>query len=250
MNLYFINEAPMQKIKNYIDNFKDQYTNDKVWLNEYFEDSSWKNTSRITIDDFDLLIPDDNSNYDLENSRIIYNSMQNLKPYQAVEERIWSYLTHVKFWDYMRKRWPAENYIDNQSDFERAVKERYFFSSKSRRALIRNGISRLWWFGYLTYDENNRFNPYALTEILLNTQDTAESVLGRNFSNNPKLIQSVLRVLKKWNDKYGEMPSRKVIRELCKHISFIGGVTILDTLSNDELEKKLNEQLKILNDKY
>jgi len=250
MNLYFINEAPMQKIKNYIDNFKKQYTNDKVWLNEYFEDSSWKNTSRITIDDFDLLIPDDNFNYDLENSRIIYNSMQNLKPYQAVEERIWSYLTHVKFWDYMRKRWPAENYIDNQSDFERAVKERYFFSSKSRRALIRNGISRLWWFGYLTYDEENKSNPYALTEILLNTQDTAESVLGRNFSNNPKLIQSVLRVLKEWNDRYGELPSRKVIRELCKHISFIGGVTILDILSIKEIEKKLYEQLKILVEKY
>lgn len=250
MNLYFINEAPMQKIKNYIDNFKDQYTNDKVWLNEYFEDSSWKKTSRITIDDFDLLIPDDNSNYDLENSRIIYNAMKNLKPYQAVEERIWSYLTHVKFWNYMKKRWPAENYMDNKSNFERAVKERYFFSSKSRRALIRNGISRLWWFGYLTYDENNKSNPYALTEILLNTQDTAESVLGRNFSNNPKLIQSVLKVLKEWDDRYGKLPSRKVIRELCKHISFIGGVTILDTLSNDEIEEKLYEQLKILNNKY
>lgn len=250
MNLNFINEVPMQKIKNYIDNFKDQYTNDKVWLNEYFEDSSWKNSSRITIDDFDLIIPDENSNYDLENSRIIYNAMKNLKPYQAVEERIWSYLSHVKFWEYMRNRWPAENYIENQTDFERAVKERYFFSSKSRRALIRNGISRLWWFGHLTYDESNKSNPYVLTEILLNTQDTAESILGRNFSNNPKLIQSVLRVLKEWDDRYGELPSRKVIRELCKHISFIGGVTILDTLSTDEIEKKLYEQLKILVDKY
>jgi hypothetical protein len=240
----------MQKIKNYISNFEENYTNNEVWLNEYFESSSWKNSSRITIDDFNLIIPDENSNYDLENTRIVYDAMKNLKPYQAVEERIWSYLTHVKCWDYMRSRWPAENYTGDNSDFERTIKERYFLSSKRRRALIRNGISRLWWFGYLTHEEENRSNPYMLTEILLHTQDTAESILGRNFSNNPKLIKSVLKVLKNWLDKYGEMPKRKVIRELCKHISFIGGVTILDALSKSEIEEKLKIQLEILVDKY
>lgn len=249
MQLYFINEASMQKIKNYISNFDEHYTKNRAWLNDYFESSTWKNNSRVTIDDFDLILPNENSNFDLENTKILYDALKNLKPYQAVEERIWSYLTHVKCWNYMRKRWPAENYTGDKGDFERSIKERYFLSSKRRRALIRNGISRLWWFGYLTYEENSS-NPYLLTEILLNTQDTAESILGRNFSNNPKLIKSVLRVLKEWRNNNDSLPSRKVIRELCKHISFIGGVTILDALSENDLEEKLSNQLQVLVDKY
>ena len=239
----------MQKIKNYLNEFKDQYTKNDSWVEDYFEEEKWFGSTSINIRDFELMTPDSSNNYDLENTRILYSSMKNLKPSQAVEERIWVYLTHTKFWDYMRKRWPAERYLNDKKNFEARMKERYFFSSKRKRALFRNGISRLWWFGHLTYEED-RANPFRLTEIFLDTQDTAESIIGRNFSNNRKITKSVLRVFEKWIDDKGGMPSRKVVRELCKHINYMGGVSVLDPLEESEIEKRVLDKLKYLNEKF
>lgn len=247
--LNFLSDAVVQMTKNNIIDFKEEYTSEKVWIKDFYSDIRCEHTSRVNINDFKLKIPDNNSKYDLENTRIIYDAMKSLEPYQAVDERIWSYLTHVKFWDYMRERWPAEKYIDKNKTFIRTMRERYFLSAKTRTGLRRNGISRLWWYGYLTYEEESK-NPYKLTEILLSKADIPLALLERNFSSNPKLMKSVLRVLKKWIDENGDTPERKAFRDLCKKIKNMGGVFILDALNTDELEDKFYKQLKNLNEKY
>jgi hypothetical protein len=246
MQLNFISDVIVQKTKNNIFKFKDEYVKDKEWITSYYKDRKWEHTSRLNVSTFSLMIPNDDNKYDLENTRIVYDSMKNLKPYQATDERIWSYLTHVKYWDYMRKRWPAENYIDDESTFKRTMKERYFLTSNSRRALMRNGISRLWWYGYLTYDEENKTDPYRLTEILLKKQDIPLNLFGRNFSNSPKLMKTVLRVLDKWIENKGTTPDRDSFRDLCKYINHVGGVSILDSLKMKNLEEKAYQQLKFL----
>ncbi|MEV2908009.1 DUF6339 family protein [Paenibacillus larvae] len=60
------------------------------------------------------------------------------------------------FLDNMRKRWPVESYLDKDKP-EEAIKERYFLMANRDRALIRNGIARLWWYGYVSYDEQGRY---------------------------------------------------------------------------------------------
>ena len=65
--------------------------------------------------------------------------MKNLNIQTATEERVWAYLTHNVFWDYMRKRWPVED-ANHQESF---IKMRYLFSKSMGQALLRNGISRL-----------------------------------------------------------------------------------------------------------
>ncbi|WP_367869913.1 DUF6339 family protein [Paenibacillus larvae] len=51
---------------------------------------------------------------------------------------------------------PVESYLDKDKP-EEAIKERYFLMANRDRALIRNGIARLWWYGYVSYDEQGRY---------------------------------------------------------------------------------------------
>lgn len=246
MNLKYLKEGEMQRLKNAVSRLKDYYINDEVWIDEYFEEDQWLFSSRINVESFDLSIPNNENNYDLENTKQIYRSLKSLKPYQATEERIWAYLSHKKCWEYMRKRWPAENYLDGKDiKFRRNIHKRYFLSSKSKRALLRNGISRLWWFGYITYQEGEN-NPFRLTEIMLSKQDIAANITERNFSNNPKITKSLLTVLKNRENIGLKLPNRKVIREICKYLSHLGGVSLIDSLSRNELEGKIEDRINYL----
>ena len=69
----------------------------------------------IYVNDIELLIPEkQGTETDLENCTRIYNAMKNLNIQTATEERVWAYLTHNVFWDYMRKRWPVEDETINR----------------------------------------------------------------------------------------------------------------------------------------
>lgn len=247
MNLNYIKEGPLQRLKKLIrdsslEELKQIYSYDEPWLDDFFEDDSWCSSSRISAEKFTLKAPDENGLYDLTNSRMLFNALINLKPHQAVEERIWCYFTHVECWKYMRKRWPAEDYAESKRKLERGIIERYFMSSKTRRALIRNGVSRLWWFGFLSYEENSA-DPFQFTKVLLSRQDTAESLLGRNFSSSTKILKSALKAVKNFSEKNGDMPKRSAVREMCRRINYMGGVVVLDALSSDELVKRFEAVL-------
>jgi len=242
MRLRYFREGHLAQLKKGVKDsaILNLYSKKDVWLDEYFDENNWSVDSNIFIQKIELMKPDDQGLHDLENTRFIYDELKILKPYHANEERIWAYFTHSVFWDYMISRWPNEERSNN------SIIERYFFSGQSKRALLRNGISRLWWFGYMTYDEKYA-DPYMLTKVLLSKQDIAESIMGRAFSNNRKIIKSILIVLKEYNENIGSYPERNILRNLCEYLSYIGGVMVLDVLTKNELEVMLREALDSYN---
>ena len=93
-----------------------------------------------------LLLPTDGDLKDLENCIRLHRSLAGLSHVQARDPRLWARLAHVEFWPYMRARWPVERHIENRTRAERYIEERYFVPRAEGRALLRNGIARLWWF--------------------------------------------------------------------------------------------------------
>ena len=89
--------------------------------------------------------------------------MKNLPIVYARDERLWSYLTHFIYWDYMKTRWYNSN-ID--------LAARYFFKGNASGDTIsissipytRNGIGRLWWGAYIVYNEELE-NPLQEIEL-------------------------------------------------------------------------------------
>ncbi len=239
----FIREAALERLRqNIVPNAK-RYTTDEPWLSDYFGADPWHLQSSIDMLDATVLKhPSSKTDLlDLENTRALYTALRHLTPIQAADERLWAYLSHVMHWEYMRKRWPVEQYA-GKPRFAEIVQERYFFMPDRPRALIRNGIARLWWYGYTTYDDQ-RDDPFELTAVLLKSLDVAQSILERAFSRNRTVTRAMLSVLLERERAGKPFYERERIRELAKYLVQLGGVTIIDALSLSEIRDVVSRKV-------
>lgn len=134
----------------------------------------------------------------------------------------------------MQKRWPvSEQGGDKKKNY---IKDRYLLPNTNLRTLTHNGISRLWWFGYLTYDEY-RENPWELTETLLRGTDLPTSLLERAIGSNRNIRNGVLEF-------FCENPSlitSKSVQEILKMLNIVGGVQNLPFLDSSEIKEIMNK---------
>ncbi|MEC0269717.1 DUF6339 family protein [Paenibacillus anseongense] len=243
MNLEYIDIEYLNDLKVNIQSNLEYYKSDESWLDSYFEGQEWIRQTKIRAHEVDLQLPQTTTmHFDYENSKRLYTAFKGLTITQATDERLWVYLTHKTFWKYMRKRWSVESYIEKGSAVD-VIRERYFFMGNRDRALIRNGIARLWWYGYVSYDDT-REDPFELTRMLLSKLDIAQSLLERTFSRNPLITKSILSVLVNLEKSNGSFPDREQFRSLMMHMNQLGGVTILDSYERPELEALVTGKLE------
>ena len=77
----------------------------------------------------------------------------------------------------MLARWPVD-----ESTTSETVRAHYFFSGTDSRTLVRNGISRLWWYAAITHDPKRK-NEYELTEAAFLRLDIAQNVQLRTLAS-------------------------------------------------------------------
>lgn len=232
MKIRYFKQEYLDKLKMLKDEAKlNHYKSENCWLNSFFNHENWYAQSKIEIPgNIELVIGDSRSGTDLENSIKVYNALQDkLTPVQACDPRLWAYLCHETFWDYMKWRWPPAKIS--------TIKSRYFVNGSSSRALSRNGLARLWWFAHLTYDKK-RSNPYELTGVFLRHQDIQHNLIERNFGRNTNVLHAVLDFLK---SRPG-INSKDDYVKIGKIINRRGGVVLLDCQSNEQITNYLNEQ--------
>lgn len=218
-------------IKNNLPNYQ---KSNGDWIKAHFGDKTFFKESRI-----DLALPKLNvSDGEYMNTLAIHNAFKDrITPKQASNVFLWSYLAHCEYWDYTSKRWASEKMsLDT-------VKQRFFCYTEagSRIGFLRNSISRLWWAGFLTYQENKPA-PYELTKVLFSHSDIFLQVIERNFSMNKEIIIGVLSAIKAINDdpSLADVGMSKVTgeyewRSLCKYLNRYGAVTLLDVLDRNEI---------------
>jgi hypothetical protein len=136
----------------------------------------------------------------------------------------------------MRKRWPVERHIGSNEKALRFIQSRYFVAQAQSRALLRNGIARLWWTAKLSYDAE-RDNTYELTAVLLSTLDITQQILERGIGRAPAVVMGFLEFLRRNRDTLltGGDENRVRIRRLAKFLNIHGGVCILDCLSQPQI---------------
>lgn len=204
---------------------------DKSILELMKDDNLIKETS-YEINDFILSTSQDKGKEALtdgENVQIVYNNMMHLSDSQASDERIWVAYTLREQLNYMKYRWPAKN--------AKGMLNRYFFNYGKQRSLFRNGMSRLWWIGRLTYDKSAD-DPYELTKIICKHQDFIENIMGRNVFNNPTILRATLRAINDAN-KQGIKTNRYCIRGIAEYLNLLGGTYLIDIFTYDEIYEKV-----------
>lgn len=170
---------------------------------------------------------------DLENSILLYEELK-LNETQAGDSRLWTYLTHVVFWKYMRKRWALENVRKGDNPLGRVI-DRYLLVNPRLESLTRNGISRLWWYAHLTRDLSRQDN-YELTKILLTRAEVAVGILERFIGVNKNMRIALLEFLKEHNEI---LSNEDLTRGLLKTFNLYGGSKVLPLLEVNRLKKIL-----------
>ena len=145
----------------------------------------------------------------------------------------------------MSARWSVEKHMtsDGRLKSQEGLASRYFI--KGSKGLVRNGISRLWWYGNVSYDED-RADKFELTAVMLKYQDIAQNILERNFSRNHTVIKAVLEVLRELEANGAPFYKRENFRLLMEYINSIGGVTILDALPLEDVKQMVESKIKLL----
>ena len=190
--------------------------------------------SRIVVGDTPQLTDDNlQPKSDSECARIIYQWLSILTPAQASDQRLWCALTHTLFSEYMNRRW-GSNFLKAEKKHDLVV-DRWFFKGEGSRTKMHNGIARLWWFGYVSYD-SKRSDPFELTDVLLSLQDIQTAFLERSIGMCRPLLQTALEAIKKNEHQLASVNRGAVVKEWAKDIKLRGGVFLLDSIPPDRLK--------------
>ena len=246
MELKMFKDAALSLLKRDIDDNRRCYLKNTVWLDDYFKskqiDNYYINTG-IYVDNFKLELGD--GSHDARNAVIVHKAMKNLLPIQAREEKLWSYLAHSYFYDYMKSRWK----VDTNSFKRSKIESRYFFPGKNENKIksstvpyVRNGLSRLWWAGYIVYDESSE-NPYEYIDELFVSQDMFVGLCERDIAKNKTLVLSILKNVRKYKIK--DIPKNTdLVRSILKDINFSAGLIVYDALDEKTINNKVEEIFK------
>lgn len=248
MNLIYFTKDAYKLLKKDLDANKDNYYRDDPWLSEYFAkvglDEFYK-TSSIVVSNLQLNCSGDDveskNNDDLLNIKLLYSDYKDkITPLQASDPLLWSALCHITFKEYVLKRWKKD-------DGTVRLDQRFFATEGRASLLYYNAISRLWWSGYLTYDETRAStNPWHLTETLFSAQQVQKDLFDQSFSMNRTVIKGLLSALKTMQEENGNKCTT-IFRACCdSYINHYGAVSILDTLSADDIATIAYDYMKKL----
>ena len=193
--------------------------------------------------DIEFTVPDlelrDNrpDRFDSVNSIRLYESIPSLTRHQASDERLWTYLCHTSLAEYVKNRWLVNRVMPkSRRDRIRRVRH-HFFVSGSRGVIRDNGVSRLWWLGFVAHKIDPK-NPARFLEIVLYRHDVRSALLERPFlSRNPKMLSAVYEVMREhWeHDQQKLLFRRKSFRGWMIRLNRRGGVILFDAISPAKL---------------
>lgn len=254
MRIFYMKQRALDSLQADIASNLKKYQSKTSWVEQYFIDKNIPKyffDTQIEVNDYQLFIGGPET--DFQNAKVIYEAFRGkLNLVQAGDLRLWAYLAHVTHWDYMFNRWKAdapdkEDALDFEKDKQakaiKQIKSRYFFGESRGKAFVRQGIARLYWGAYLTYDETLA-DPYEYTEFLFSKQDIFTSITERSYARNKTVVLAALKELK----KHPEL-SRDEIRLFLLRLNQAGAITVLDFLNAEQaadLCQKIMDQIHSL----
>jgi hypothetical protein len=179
-----------------------------------------------------LAIPDSGGNYDFENSKMLFNHFKRMNPTEASDARIWTYLAHITFWDYMKERWPIKNRPEEKQVSH--ILGYWFLDPVGPRSLIRHGISHLWWVAYLTYDESRK-DPYELTREIFSMRDYTRHLLEGTQGREKDFLHAVLEFVIENKSLFSEYKESKV-RFIMRKCNYVAGYKLFPGLDKEEIK--------------
>ena len=238
MNLIYFTKDAYKALKVALPANESKYYSSDPWMDEFFASvglQEYLKTSSVVVPDVHLVYNGDDdatkNSDDLTNIRFLYGAYKDkITPMQASDPMLWSALSHVTFKSYVLQRW-------QKGDGEINLGQRFFATEGRASLCYYNAISRLWWAGYLSYDESKEStDPWHLTKTLLSAQQVLKDFSDQGFSMSRTVAQGLLVALRRIQEESGNNATN-VFRKCCdSYLNHYGAVTILDVLEPSEIE--------------
>lgn len=195
-------------------------------------------SNKIDISDIPPVLSPDAED-DAANAEKIFNYLK-ISPVQASDPRLWTYLTHVTFFKYVKARWPIDK---DDKDKEQKVKDRWL-ATRNSRSFERNAIARLWWTAYATVapweqdvyfkDLPEQSDRFIYTKVMFSKQDIATNLLDRRFGRSQHILIAILEFIR----THKELEARGLYRSFFKEVNLVLSYCKLMNLSLKQLENK------------
>jgi hypothetical protein len=179
-----------------------------------------------------LLRPDQDKDYLYKNSIAIYEYID-LKPHQASDPRLWSYLALVTFREYME----SIRKIDKAENVPQYIISHYLCAGASVKDMLLNDISLLWWTTHLTISDN--VDKYILTKEAHSNQDYTRHLFPGVQGRNTNLRHAVLEYVIENPDIFKNTKMDKV-RLIMRNLNLFAGTTLLPFCSKEDIKEKIN----------
>ncbi len=240
MNLSYLDRKAIDDLKINFSIYKNHFSDDtNAWFMNRFNENEWIHKSKIECNEFELDYNDDYNVSDRKNVEIIYESLKSLSPVNALDERLWAGMIFEKLWEFVKYRRAKEL----ASGSEREILNSFLFMRGTKRSCFINCVSRLWWTGYLLYDSQKN-NHYDAVDLISESAFASNIMLlsSNNFMANKELALGLIDCISKRKQK-GEKIGRYHFVEANKYLNCIGGITLLDAMTREEVEKIVGDRL-------
>ena len=184
----------------------------------------------------ELRMPDGHTqetNKDLENCKIIIDTLSDLTAADATDERLWASLCFGEYAAYTQARWP----LQRAKTVENHVQD-HWFARTNRNRMRDNAIARLWWMAHIAQKVPNSSYEDVLKTLFFNS-DYRSSLLERNSSANAiNVLVSILTISQEAFSNGIEF-KRDKFRNFMKQVDLVGKRTSLPSLNTDDLKALL-----------
>ena len=248
MKLYFMKQDAVDFMKHNMERLYTHYFQDETneWMaREYGSDPF---SEFMEVPDFELAEIGAMSvgEADFENCKILYNNLRLLSESQCSDERLWAGLCNSTFYGYMRRRYqyPSRQLKKKETDASAAI-SRFFFSGGTRAGFFRNGLAKCWWVGRATFDKDNDNHFARLDAIGHNdlTTKVSDIFYSNTFASNPTILAGICDALKYFSDHGQTLDEKKHVRASMQYLNAVGGATLLDVLSREEICKIMTSRI-------
>jgi hypothetical protein len=170
-------------------------------------------------------------NNDSINCALMLKALPSLSPANATDDRLWVTLSFGHFSEYVHKRWPFR--ISEENKLTNHVINHWF--AKGPRGRMRdNGVSRLWWMGYIASKVPD-MEMNSVFDLLFANSDYRSSLLERTGSSNAlSVLVAVLKISNEFFIK-GIPYEREKFRDFMREVNFLGGRRNLAAMSHTDL---------------
>ena len=194
-------------------------------FNEIVEQNKLVLIDRYVLDEnIKLVETGDQEKNDYTNSGLIFQSLKNLSPADATDERLWTTLCFNQYKSYILKRWPD---ISNG---------KHFFCEGNRSLTRDNGTARLWWMQFNLKKMNSLNNDVA--EAFFENRDRREGIIERPTSaSNDRVLRLIFEIITE------KKLTRNQYRPFYNKINFIGKRKNLLAMDDLSLKKILMDYL-------